>query len=1228
MRIPQAVETGTYPQGIVRPERFMCDTDHIVMKFDYFAGAQSLAGRAAKLTLILMLAFAIAPPALAALYAPGATLDPACAPTDLNCGISTQVASSTANSIPYYAANGSILSATSTLSILQNGYVGIGTTSPFSPLSVTGNGYFSGSLNVGDALTTRSNLGLTYAASTQVNWFNITAWGDSLTNGTGGTPFPTQLANDLPGTTVSNQGVGGQTSTQIGVREGGVSTTATVTGGSIPSSGGVTVTFPSGYEPVTSQGPSGGTYGRIAGVLGLVTLSGATYTFTPTNGTTTVAVSGAVPFIVSTGTLNNGTVVIWAGRNNSGSPSQVEADIAAMVAALPSPKRYVILAVLNGSSEGTGTGAYTSITSINTYLASTYPNNYFDIRTYLVQHGLTDAGLAPTGQDSTDIGNDLPPTSLRFDNIHLNTFGYSVVAAQVAKWITNYNSTNSAIVTYPSLSSIFANPTFNALTIASTSSSAAIFTIASSTAATSPGLTVLANGMAGFGTSTPNSIVQINGPLNPGNNSFTGTAHLGLFLTSQTFGMSGLDFGGLNSVNPEARIAMTSTSNGSLLQFGTTGNYGSGITNTAMTIDWAGRVGLGTTTPNSVLQVNGPTSGVGLTGTAHLGLFLTTQAFGTSGVDFGGLNSVNPEARIAMTSTGAGSFLNFGTTANFASGITNTAMVIDPNGNVGVGSTTPYARLAVAGSGNTTGVNFQTTNSSNAPLFTILDNGTVGIGTTSPFTTLSVNGSGYFSTLSLGTALSVVNGGTGVASIASGFIPVGNGTSAIATSSSLFWDNSNGRLGVGTTSPVSALHIRTTSSVGTFTGTSHLGLTVDGSGYTGIDFADAGGSGNMVPKARIAMTDDATGSYLNLGTTAGWSSGITNTAMTINPGGNVGLGTTTPNSVLQVNGPTSGVGLTGTAHLGLFLTTQAFGFSGVDFGGLNSVNPEARIVMNTTGAGSFLSFGTTGNFSSGITTIGMTLNPNGNLGVGTSTAYSRLTLWGTDTAAGTAAMTISNSASTTEFQVFDNGSATLAGTLTQNSDRRLKTNVQPLDASSTLNAVITLDPVSFNWIDPSLGSMAQLGFIAQDVQQIFPALVSTTSPTTLTPNGTLGINYIGLIAPTIEAIKELAAQVKGFAQSITTAVLNATTGNFTNINGSKLCLDGTCVTGPQLQQLLQNSGQQGGSAPSNPIIITDGASTTSDAATIATSTDASAPSIDNATGSNSTNTDTASTTSN
>ena len=148
--------------------------------------------------------------------------------------------------------------------------------------------------------------------------------------------------------------------------------------------------------------------------------------------------------------------------------------------------------------------------------------------------------------------------------------------------------------------------------------------------------------------------------------------------------------------------------------------------------------------------------------------------------------------------------------------------------------------------------------------------------------------------------------------------------------------------------------------------------------------------------------------------------------------------------------------------------------------------------------------------------------------------------------ASTSAFAVVNSASTTEFTVYDTGNATLAGSLVQNSDQRLKTNISDLDGSSSLAEINALNPVTFNWIDPAKSSVPQFGFIAQQVDQVFPNLVSTTSPTALTPDGTLSLNYIDLISPIIAAIQELdkevtslASTVAGFAQSFTTQVLTA-----------------------------------------------------------------------------------------
>ncbi len=87
------------------------------------------------------------------------------------------------------------------------------------------------------------------------------------------------------------------------------------------------------------------------------------------------------------------------------------------------------------------------------------------------------------------------------------------------------------------------------------------------------------------------------------------------------------------------------------------------------------------------------------------------------------------------------------------------------------------------------------------------------------------------------------------------------------------------------------------------------------------------------------------------------------------------------------------------------------------------------------------------------------------------------------------------------------------------------------------------------------------------MQKIFPNLVSTTSPTALTPNGTLGVNYIGFVAPIVEAIKALVAEVQGFATSFTTQQLCVA-----DSSGAK-----TCITKAQLDALLANAGSSGSS---------------------------------------------------
>ena len=92
------------------------------------------------------------------------------------------------------------------------------------------------------------------------------------------------------------------------------------------------------------------------------------------------------------------------------------------------------------------------------------------------------------------------------------------------------------------------------------------------------------------------------------------------------------------------------------------------------------------------------------------------------------------------------------------------------------------------------------------------------------------------------------------------------------------------------------------------------------------------------------------------------------------------------------------------------------------------------------------------------------------------------------------------------------GDILAAGTVTE-SDRRLKKNIQDLNYG--LKEIIALQPVTYNWIDPSKTNKLQLGLIAQDARKVLPEIVNGDEE-----KGKLGINYVELVPVLINAIKE------------------------------------------------------------------------------------------------------------
>lgn len=90
-----------------------------------------------------------------------------------------------------------------------------------------------------------------------------------------------------------------------------------------------------------------------------------------------------------------------------------------------------------------------------------------------------------------------------------------------------------------------------------------------------------------------------------------------------------------------------------------------------------------------------------------------------------------------------------------------------------------------------------------------------------------------------------------------------------------------------------------------------------------------------------------------------------------------------------------------------------------------------------------------------------------------------------------------------------------SGVLRDVSDKREKKNVKLL--SDSLEKINHLQGVSFVMKNDEKHRQ-ELGFIAQDVQKVFPNLVDVTR------DGRMGLSYTGFIAPMVEAIKELNAK--------------------------------------------------------------------------------------------------------
>jgi hypothetical protein len=254
----------------------------------------------------------------------------------------------------------------------------------------------------------------------------IAAFGDSLTATGSSTYLATAGGLFSPTRSPANNGIGGQTSTQVAARQGGLPVKLTVTSNQIPASGTVAVTAKSigdyGVDdgPITVNGAQS-LAGTLAGIPGTLARDGAgAYTFTRTaSGSITACPPNSVFTVSLAINSKQMTQWLWVGTNFTSRASTL-ADAAAMIAFL-GHSRYLIVGPLTKTTDSPSVVAEKVQT--NTDLAALYGSKFRNMLSIL------QASNDGSANDLADVAAGYTPRSLRVDEVHLTTTANNTIVA-------------------------------------------------------------------------------------------------------------------------------------------------------------------------------------------------------------------------------------------------------------------------------------------------------------------------------------------------------------------------------------------------------------------------------------------------------------------------------------------------------------------------------------------------------------------------------------------------------------------------------------------------------------------------------------------------------------------------------------------------------------------------------------------------------------------------------
>ncbi len=392
------------------------------------------------------------------------------------------------------------------------------------------------------------------------------------------------------------------------------------------------------------------------------------------------------------------------------------------------------------------------------------------------------------------------------------------------------------------------------------------------------------------------------------------------------------------------------------------------------------------------------------------------------------------------------------------------------------------------------------------------------------------------------------------------FADIGNGDvfTIDGGASSAYYDNDThtGFFGINTTSPTMALDV-----VGDTNVNGNIGLSSGGTRYLGIVGALSGSGSDLVVAAGTGTRSFGPGHGGELKLQGGIGTGVPSNGGDVmidggvgnNGSGNVLLGSVHGNVGIGMDSPSVALDVVGSAqfnsNVGIGTAAPVYGYQfETNPGGIvRSVTNDVVEIGDPDGGNN----GTYANFNDATQTL--TLN------------YPTVT--------------ISGLSGTGSRAVLADASGVLSAPI---SDSSVKQNIQTLDYG--LDTLMQLNPVSFEYIDgwKNYGVGKQIGFIAQDIEQVLPNSTFTTPKT-----GKMGYNEIDLVPVAVKAIQEMNIKIQGLSSldmtnsnslgSLIKGFL-ADAGNSLNIvffgevHAKKLCLEDVCITKDQLQQMLDNTG--------------------------------------------------------